>query len=326
MSFKRIITHNDFDGVASAAICSQALGVNYLIFTGPRAILDNKLSVTQQDVVCDLPCPMEVGLWFDHHEGNLEELQTRQIDTENIPGKFETRDSCASVVYEYFRSDHDFPEHFEQLVRETDIIDSFNYASIDEWRQETPAHIIDATIRIQEESAERKWQYLRQLVAHMKKFPLEHITKMPSVKKRYHQYRQEEDRMLELLKDDITFLPQDEAHDLIIIDLTRHNHRPRIVKNLAYLFHPEAKAVIEVKNVFEHQTKTNDLVFAMSLSLHYNQQLHAKHIGNIMRDLNIGGGHAGAGAGIVPCETKEEMLKTKTTILEEIYERFQNQT
>src|SRR4030067_2144361 len=99
---RRIITHNDFDGLVSAAICLFALKINFIVFTGPRTVSEARISITDEDVVCDLPYPLECDLWFDHHEANLEELGFRKIDPASIKARFDIKDSCARVVYQYF--------------------------------------------------------------------------------------------------------------------------------------------------------------------------------------------------------------------------------
>lgn len=321
--YKRIVTHADLDGVISAAICSYHYGINFLLFTQPRLVSDALISITREDIVCDLPYPLECGLWFDHHEGNAEELEFRNLKLEEIPGRFEPKDSCARVVYDYFFEQHKkMPDFFTESVAEADIIDAFNYKDIDDWRMETPGKIIDATIKVKEESAERKWEYLRNLVRHFKMRSIKEISKMTSVRKRYRAYREEEDRMLEQIKKDISFLSQDQNHKIVILDLTHHNRRPTILKQLAYLVHPECEAVLQVGNLYQDKIKTNDLTFSMSLSLNFNKTEHSKDIGEIMRVLNLGSGHAGAAAGTIACESKDEMLKVKDQLLNEIYNRF----
>ncbi len=323
--FKRIITHSDFDGVVSAAICSFALNIDYIIFTGPRNISDARLSVTEEDVVCDLPCPMQVGLWFDHHEGNLEELEYRNIDTESIPGRFSPDLSCARVVYDYFSEHMELPSHFSEMVREADDIDSFNFSSIDEWRRETPGKIIDGTLRLQHEKPDIKWQFMRQLVGHLKERPLPEVAKLPSIKKRYRFFQEEESRILQQIKDNSTFLEQDPDQQMVVIDLTPHKKRQFVIKNLAYILYPKALAVIEVKNLFQNNIKTNNLSFSLSLSIELNNRDHNKDVGLIMRELNIGGGHKGAAAGTIHCDTKDDMIRQKHALLNNIFDLFKTQ-
>ena len=68
-NYEKIVTHDDFDGIVSAALCAWALGVDRFVFAGPLTITKAQITITERDVVCDLPYPLQCGLWFDHHEG-----------------------------------------------------------------------------------------------------------------------------------------------------------------------------------------------------------------------------------------------------------------
>jgi len=319
--YKRIITHNDFDGLVSAAICSYVFKINFIVFTGPRIVSEARISITAEDVVCDLPYPLECGMWFDHHEGNLEEVRYRKMDPSTIAGRFSLKDSCARVVYDYFINEN-LPGHFAEMVDEADVIDAFNYKSLVDWRAPTPAKIIDSAIKLQSEDQEAKRQFLRSLIGLLKERPLTEVSATPSIQKRYRTFVEEEERMLERVRQDLYFLDQDVEKRVMILDLTHHKRRPNVLKHLAYLLHPQALAVLEVKNVFSQDVKTNDLAFSMSLSLNLRDQEHGKDVGEIMRRLNIGSGHAGAAAGQIACRSKEESNATKTKMLNEIYAMF----
>jgi hypothetical protein len=69
----------------------------------------------------------------------------------------------------------------------------------------------------------------------------------------------------------------------------------------------------------DHQgVKSNHLGLSMSLSINGNKKDQNKNIGEIMRTLNMGDGHPGAAAGTVRCRSKQEMLKKKKELLEQI--------
>ncbi|UCE04650.1 MAG: hypothetical protein JSW07_13610 [bacterium] len=323
--YQSIITHNDFDGVVSAALCSYVFKIDRIYFAGPSNIARADLTITENDIVCDLPYPLECGLWFDHHEGNLQELQYRNIDLHSIEGKFDLQPSCARVIFNYFQNDHSFPAYFALLVDDTDKIDSFDYQSIEDWRAETPAKIVDATIRSRTGDARDKRKYLKKLVLWLRDQPAEEVAKSPEVAERYNNYIQEEKEMLKIIEQNSFFLPQDSKKEMIILDFTKFNRPGYVIKNLAYLLYPEALAVLEVKNLFTRGIKSNDLSFSLSLSLNLNHKEHAKEVGEIMRELNIGDGHKGAAAGKVGCTTKDEMLKQKQYVLDQIFDLWQEQ-
>ena len=98
MGFERIITHGDFDGIVCAALCSLLEDCSRFVFAGPNTITRSEISIGSSDIVCDLPYPLECGLWFDHHSGNREAVKLRGIDPDSIAGRFDPQPSCARVV------------------------------------------------------------------------------------------------------------------------------------------------------------------------------------------------------------------------------------
>ncbi|HSB06820.1 MAG TPA: hypothetical protein VLK23_16710 [Thermodesulfobacteriota bacterium] len=318
-AYEKIITHNDFDGIVSAALCAWALRVDRLVFTGPLTITKSQISITEKDVVCDLPYPLQCGLWFDHHEGNREELAYRGIDLQSIAGRFELKPSCSRVVYDYFSEKTELPSYFSEAVEEADTIDSFSYASIEEWRRETPGKVIDWTLKGHFQTNEDHFAYMRNLVQQLRDRPIREVATLSFVQKRLKQYQEEEGRMIKVIKDSSSFLEQDHQKEMAVIDLTPYQRRPHLIKNLAFLIYPESMGVLEIYNLLDHGVKSNHLGISMSLSIRANQQVMSKNIGEIMRTLNIGDGHPGAAAGTIRCKSKQEMLKMKKEVLNQIF-------
>jgi len=324
--YEKIVTHNDFDGVVSASLCSWVLEIQKVVFTGPLTITRSQITITEKDVVCDLPYPLQCGLWFDHHEGNLQELTLRKIDSKSIPGRFDLKPSCSRVVYEYFSERGEFPPYFGKAVEEADVIDSFSYSSIEDWRRETPGRLIDLTLKAPFQSAEDKGNFMRNVVQQLRGRPIEEVSQLDFVQKRLKQYQEEEGRILRIIRDASYFIEQDENKEVVVIDLTSYQRRPHLIKNLAFLIYPEALGVLEVYNLMDYQrVKSNHLGFSMSLSINGNRPDQSKNIGEIMRALNIGDGHPGAAAGTFHCKSKQEMLKKKKELLEQIFRIWASQ-
>ena len=319
LGYEKIITHNDFDGIVSASLCAWVLKVERILFVGPLTITQSQITITERDVVCDLPYPLLCGLWFDHHEGNVQELEYRKIDPKSIPGRFDLKPSCSRVVFEYFSEQKELPTFFLKAVEEADVIDSFSYASIEDWRKETPGKVIDLTLKVRFQSPEEQVNHMRNLVRELRDRSIEEVYSLPFVQKRLKQFREEEGRMLRILEDSSFFLEQDQKKELIVVDLTSYQRRPHLIKNLAFPIYPEALGVLEIYNLLDQGVKSNNLGLSMSLSIHGNKPHHAKNIGEIMRTLNIGDGHPGAAAGTVRCRSKQEMLKKKKEILNQIF-------
>ena len=324
--YDKIVTHNDFDGIVSASLCSRVLKIQKVIFAGPMAITRSQITITEKDVVCDLPYPLQCGLWFDHHEGNLQELALRKIDAKSIPGRFDLKPSCSRVVYDYFLEAEVIPSDFLEAVEEADVIDSFSYSSIEDWRRETPGKVIDLTLKAHFQSTVDQASYMRNLVQQIRDRSIAEVSHLDFVQKRLKQYREEEGRMLRMIRDASSFIEQDEKKELVVIDLTPYHRRPHLIKNLSFLIYPEALGVLEVYNLTDHQgVKSNHLGLSMSLSINGNRQDQSKNIGEIMRTLNIGDGHPGAAAGTVHCKSKQEMLKKKKELVEQIFRLWSSQ-
>jgi oligoribonuclease NrnB/cAMP/cGMP phosphodiesterase (DHH superfamily) len=325
-AYEKIVTHNDFDGIVSASLCSWVLKIQKVMFTGPMTIARSQISITEKDVVCDLPYPLQCGLWFDHHEGNLQELILRKIDVKSIPGRFDLKPSCSRVVYEYFSEREELPFSFLTAVEEADVIDSFSYSSIEDWRRETPGKVIDSTLKVLFQSVEDQVSYMRNLVQQLRDRSIEEVSRLDFVQKRLRQYRNDEERMLRMIRDAAYFNEEDEKKEVVVIDLTSYQRRPHLIKNLAFLVYPEALGVLEVYSLTDHQgVKSNHFGLSMSLSIHGNRQDQGKNIGEIMRTLNIGDGHPGAAAGTVRCQSKQEMLKKKKELLGQIFRLWSSQ-
>ena len=325
-AYEKIVTHNDFDGVVSASLCSWALRIQKVMFAGPMTIARSQITITEKDVVCDLPYPLQCGLWFDHHEGNLQELALRKIDAKLIPGRFDLKPSCSRVVYEYFSEREEFPSYFLKAVEEADVIDSFSYPSIEDWRRETPGKVIDSTLKVPFQSSEDQAGHMRNLVQQLRDRSIEEVSRLDFVQKRFRQYRDEEGKMLRIIRDASCFNEEDKKKEVVIIDLTSYRRRPHLIKNLSFLMYPEALGVLEVYSLTDHQgVKCNHFGLSMALSIQGNRKDQGKNIGEIMRTLNIGDGHPGAASGTVRCQSKQEMLKKKKEYLDQIFRLWSSQ-
>ena len=319
MTYDRIITHNDFDGIVSAALCSLGYGCDRVLFTGPSAVSRAAVSITAGDIVCDLPYPLECGLWFDHHAGNLEAVRLRGIDPASIPGRFAALPSCARVVYDHLVAEGTaFPGYLDETVAEADRIDSFDYRSIEEWRRETPGRLVDMSLKARDDPRDRE-RFMERLVFLLRDGPIGAVAADDEVVARSGRFREEEKRMLEFLRGSISFLDDDGHRELVILDLTAHNRRPRVLRNLAYLLCPEALGVVALYPLFRGGRKANGFGVSISLSMNLAGREHGKDAGEIVRSLDIGDGHPGAAGGRLECGSKDEMLREKKRVLEEIW-------
>ncbi len=324
--FARIVTHDDFDGVVSAALCSLANRIDDFRFSGPVAILDPGLEVGADTIVCDLPHHPAAGLWFDHHIGNLEDYRLKGGDPEAVRDTFGEEKSCARVIYRYYlERGVAFPEFMGTTVEEADTVDSFDYEDLKDWQRETPGKLLSDSLRITFPSWGERNRYMRHLIRRIREATLEEVLSDPEVRENSRLYREMEGKSRSLIERMATFLPEDADQEVILLDTTGLKHAPYIIKSLAFLSYPQAVAVLEVKCLFRQKRKTNDLGFSMSLSPCVELTASGKDVGEIMRSLNMGDGHRGAGAGRIQCKSKAEMMKQKEQILKKILGIWGNQ-
>lgn len=323
--YTSIVTHNDFDGIASAALCVRAFSINKIFFTGPNAISKAQTRVLNTDIVCDLPYPLECAMWFDHHEGNTQELSYRNIDFKTLPGKFSPEPSCARVIWNYIKEKNLMvPDFLENMVIAADIIDSFNYKNVEEWRKETPYHIIDKAIKA-DKPIYASNAFLKRTALLLAHYPIIDVAEDEEIYAEYEKYKKEETEMLYVIAQNSYYLPEDSEKELIIIDLTNLSRKSIVTKNLAMIQYPEALGILLIQNQFMDGAKTTNLSFSLSLSIKTNNMPNNKHCGKIMQHLNAGDGHAGAAGGTMKCSTKDEMVKTKKELLVKILRMFKEQ-
>lgn len=309
-----IVTHDDFDGIAGAALLSWGFDISDIRFAGPITIAKAEIPVTLADIVCDLPYPLECGMWFDHHSGNAEEVKLRGIDPASIPGRFAEAPSCVRVIYDYFAEKDELPEDYSALADVSDLIDSFAYPSLEDWRADTPANRIDRAIKCSSSSRYEHAGFLRSLVFDLRDLSLEEVANQPLIIERAQKYGEAEVRMLETIEKYRLILPEDTNSELYIVDLTSFSQPARIDKKLIGLVDPKAKGYVELKPVFKQGRKSHNLAVSLSLALSMQQSEHQKDMGEIVRVLNIGDGHKGAAAGVKEGNSAHEFQRRRSEL------------
>ncbi|MFZ5432777.1 MAG: hypothetical protein ACOZB3_03285 [Calditrichota bacterium] len=319
--YSSIVTHNDFDGLGSAALLSWAYDIERIRFAGPITIAKAEIPITRDDIVCDLPYPLECGLWFDHHVGNLGELELRGLKPAEIPGRFAEALSCVRVVYDYLSETDELPEDYAELADAADVIDSFGYADLEAWRADTPANRLDRAIKASSESIRQHDEFLREATFLMRDLSLTEAADDSLVIERAQRYAREEDVML----DHISKYGKLLEHGLFIVDLTSFSNPVRIDKKLIGLVEPAAQGYAEMKPIFRRGQKTHDLSLSLSLALFMQKIEHKKDMGEIVRLLNIGDGHAGAAAGVWRCPSAHEFQKMRAELPQKILDIWKDQ-
>ena len=126
----RLLTRSDFDGSVCAALLLELGLVDEIHYIHPKDLQDNKVEVTADDIIANVPFVEGCGLWFDHHSSEHERLQL----TGKFKGASEIAPSAAQVIYEYYENDADHAgklKKFDHLIEIVGIADSARFSRED---------------------------------------------------------------------------------------------------------------------------------------------------------------------------------------------------
>jgi len=113
----RIVTRPDFDGIVCAVLLRQALDKFLPIYwIEPNAIQSEAADIRDGDILANLPWHTHASLWFDHHGSNK--------PAQDLPGAFDIAPSAAGVIYKYYQTRNLLDNRFDELLDQTDMIDS----------------------------------------------------------------------------------------------------------------------------------------------------------------------------------------------------------
>lgn len=321
---KIILTHTDFDGVVSGSLLSIATNVKFIKFLSHKQIWREQL--TGEEIIADLPCPWKCGLWFDHHESNLKEMEYRNIDIEKIPGKFQMSDSCANIIYNFYKNKTTFPDYFPDVIEETNQIDSMKYDTIDEWLKKTPTKMLASTTQLlNDEDYKTFLHYLINLAKQLKIHSPDELIEHNFVKKRYTLFEEYKEKSQELIEKTYYFDKQDQSKTIALLDFSEFKTAPRIDKNLIYIFQPDTDAVLLINSEFKNNVKTNNLKFSFGVNFTKSEQLSHINVAQMFEELDIGGGHPKAAGGNISCSSKAEKIKIKEEIIQDIIKKWHQQ-
>jgi len=117
----RVVYRGDLDGTVSAAMLMYVGMCDETFQAHPKDMQDKKVNITKQDILCNLPYHPNCHMWFDHHSSEIEKAD---FPPDDFQGMVELAPSTAGLVYKYFLPQHPELKRFEQIVDETDHLDS----------------------------------------------------------------------------------------------------------------------------------------------------------------------------------------------------------
>ena len=241
----RLLTRSDFDGSVCTAILEELGLVDEILYVHPKDMQDNKIAVTENDILANVPYVEGCGLWFDHHSSEHERLK--------LNGKFEgaskTAPSAAQVVYDYYKQHKDYAA---KLRKFKDLVDIAGKADSAKFTREEILHpegwAMLAFISDPRTGLGYKRSFTISNLELMKKLPrllrtrkVDDILKLSDFQERVTLYREENKKYEQL----ITRKARIEG-DAIVIDLRDCPSIPVGNRFLEYVLYPEQNISVRI--------------------------------------------------------------------------------
>jgi oligoribonuclease NrnB/cAMP/cGMP phosphodiesterase (DHH superfamily) len=241
----RLLTRSDFDGSVCAAILVELGVVDQILYIHPKDLQDNKIEVTENDVIANVPFVEGCGLWFDHHSSEHERLQ--------LEGKFkgasELAPSAAQVVYNYYVENEAYSDKlkkFEELVQIVGVADSAEFTMDDilnprGWTM--LAFIADPRTGLGYKRNFRisNFELMKSLPKLLRTKSVDDILSIPDFQERIAVYRQENEKYKTLLHQIV-----DIEGDAIIIDMRGQQDVPVGNRFMEYTLFPEQNISVRI--------------------------------------------------------------------------------
>lgn len=118
----RLVTRSDFDGLACAVLLKEMGLIDDYLFAHPKDLQDGLITVSENDVLANVPYVPGCGMWFDHHTSETARL------TEGVKYKGMSKPlrSCARVIWEYYEGEKTFSKNLLPMLEAVDKVDSAN--------------------------------------------------------------------------------------------------------------------------------------------------------------------------------------------------------
>ncbi len=269
----RIVTRPDFDGIVCALLLQEAEKISAPVhWVEPNEMQAGLVEVKSGDIIANLPYDARCTMWFDHHVSN---------NASDFKGLLRIAPSAAGLVYEYYQQRFTF--NYDELVRETDKIDSANL-SLDEvnFPEKYPYVLLSMTISGRDKNDEPYWNHVTNL---LRENAIENVLKDTLVRHRCNV----------VINNNILYKSTLKKHthvknSVAVTDFRGFPHAPSGNRFLVYSMYPESNVQMKIFN-----DKKNPDVTIISVGHSIFNRTCNVNVGKMLANFN-GGGHRGAGS------------------------------
>ena len=261
----RLLTRSDFDGLVCATILEELGIVDEVVYVHPKDLQDNKISVTENDVLANVPFVPGCGLWFDHHSSEEERLQLEG----KYKGSCKESPSTARVIVDYYKDNAENAgklSQFGELLSAVDKADAGLYTKED---IENPqgwmmlAFIADPRTGLGYHHHFRisNFELMKSLPGLLRTKTIDEILGMPDFQERVELYHKEAEKYKQFILDHTKA-----EKNAIIIDLRGVSDIPSGNRFLEYVLFPDQNISIRLVD-----GKNKEFVMVSVGTQHYQQ-------------------------------------------------------
>jgi hypothetical protein len=286
----RLVTRPDLDGLTCAVLLSHCEDIRSVELVQPQQIADRQVPVGGDDILANLPYHPDCGMWFDNHLLT----DSRSTPPQGFRGRYGQAPSAAHLVHRHYRESHPELARYEELVRETDRLDSAQLELQDVLTPEGYT-LLGFTLDPKSGLGDVR-EYFLELWTAMKTESIEQVMARPSVQERTRQ----------LLEQDRRFREVAVAHSrlngkVVITDFREVDPVPVGNRFLVYTLFPEATLSVRI----QPGRVPGEVAVSAGRSI-FNRTSRA-NIGVLM-SMYGGGGQPGAGACVLAAEGADERI------------------
>ena len=297
----RLVTRSDMDGLVCAVILKQLNLIDEIKFVHPKDMQDGTITITENDIVTNLPYQKRAYLVFDHHES--ETIRNEGADNHII---IADAPSAARVVYDHYVKDNDLSMIREDMMVAVDKADAAQFSKEDILNPQgwdLLSFLMDSRTGLGRfrEFRISNYDLMMDLIDYCHDHGIEDIMELPDVVERvtlFNKYAQD-------FKDQLTRCSTIHKN-LIVLDLRNEETIFPGNRFMIYAMFPQTNISIHVIMGFKNQ----NTVFATGKSI--IDRGSKTNVGELMLSYG-GGGHGAAGTCQIDNDKAEDVLKELIT-------------
>jgi oligoribonuclease NrnB/cAMP/cGMP phosphodiesterase (DHH superfamily) len=281
-----ILTRADLDGLVCAVILKNTESIDGIRFSEPKFVQDKEVAVTEKDIITNLPYVAGCGMWFDHHIANIKPREFK--------GAFKVAPSAARVVYDYYLEKFPTLNRYEELLVQTDRIDSADL-TYNEVLDPEGYLLLSMTIDGKYKEDESYWLHVIEL---LKEKSLKDVMTDADVSKRVEKFKHDDEKFREAVRAHSTM-----EKNVLITDLRSFDELPNGNRYYVYAFQAAT-------NISMRLTNDRERPGFVSIGVGYNifNKTANINVGELMKKYG-GGGHKAVGSTKVKKDDADRVVK-----------------